>query len=367
MCVQDHRFVVQEGNVPVSASTIINRVLLAFLAAALLALSGTMAWAAANDFQAREYVADGVTVAGADLSGMTEAQARTAIERSVSAPLLREVEVSADGQQFIFDPRGAVTVDVDGMLDEAFEARRSASYVERLKHDLTGEPLTVDIEPAFAVDDTVLQAWLDGVKEAIDRKAVNAKVKIVDSKVKLIAEKPGAKTQVAEAAQALRAAFHGEAALEADKRVTLPVKVLKPKVTEKNIGKTIVVDLSQRRIRLYDGGELEKTYRCAIGTPSYPTPTGKFEIVQKRYMPTWVNPAPNGWGKDMPPSIPPGYSNPLGTRALNLSAPGIRFHGTTNIGSVGTAASHGCMRMRMPDIEDFFPRVKVGTPVYIVP
>lgn len=350
-----------------SATAIINRILLGLLATALLVLSGTMAWAAANDFNERAFVATGVSVAGTDLSGLNEAQARKAIEDSVSAPLLREVDVTADGQQFIFDPRGAVSVDVDGMLDEAFSARRSASYIERLQHDLTGKPMTYEIEPAFAVDDTVLKAWLDGVIEAIDRKPVNAKIKIVKSKVKLIPEKPGAKTQVEGAAQALEAAFQGDRALIANKRVTLPVKVLKPKITEKNIGKTIVVDLSQRRIRLYDGGELEKTYRCAIGTPSYPTPTGKFEIVQKRYMPTWVNPAPNGWGKDMPASIPPGYSNPLGTRALNLSASGIRFHGTTNIGSVGTAASHGCMRMRMPDIEDFFPRVKVGTPVHIVP
>jgi len=52
---------------------------------------------------------------------------------------------------------------------------------------------------------------------------------------------------------------------------------------------------------------------------------------------------------------------------MNLSASGIRFHGTNNIGSVGTAASHGCMRMRMSDIEDFYERVKVGTKVYIVP
>lgn len=367
MCVQDHHPIGQEGCFPVSATTIVHRVLLAVLAAVLLVLSGTMTWAAANDFQAREYVATGVSVAGTDLSGMDETQARAAIEDSVSAPLLREVDVTVNGQQFIFDPRGAVSVDVDGMLEDAFAARRNASYLQRLSHDLTGAPITAEIEPAFAVDDTALQAWLDGVREAIDRKAVNAKVKIVNSEVELVPEKPGVKTRVAEAAQVLRAAFHGDAALEAEKRVTLPVKVLKPKITQKNIGKTIVVDLSQRRIRLYDGGELEKAYRCAIGTPAHPTPTGKFEIVQKRYMPTWVNPAPNGWGKDMPASIPPGYSNPLGTRALNLSASGIRFHGTTNIGSVGTAASHGCMRMRMSDIEDFYPRVEVGTPVYIVP
>lgn len=326
-----------------------------------------MAWAAVNDYAERTYVASGVSVAGTDLSGMTEQQAREAIEESVSSPLLRPVIVSADGRQFTFDPRGAVSVDTEGMLDEAFSPRRSASYLERLRHDLTGAPLEAEIQPLFSVDDSVLDAWLAGVADAVDRKAVNAKVKIADSKVELRPSQKGARTDVAGAAALLRAAFSGEDALAESKTVTLPVKSLKPKVTEKNIGKTIVVDLSQRRIRLFDGEELEVTYPCAIGTPQYPTPAGHFEIVQKRYRPTWVNPAKSGWGADMPDRIPPGPNNPLGTRALNLSASGIRFHGTNNIGSVGTAASHGCMRMRMSDIEDFYDRVKVGTQVYIVP
>jgi lipoprotein-anchoring transpeptidase ErfK/SrfK len=68
----------------------------------------------------------------------------------------------------------------------------------------------------------------------------------------------------------------------------------------------------------------------------------------------------------MPPYIPPGPGNPLGTRALNLSAPGIRIHGTIKNYSIGTAASHGCMRMHMWDVEDLYPRVKVGTRVIIV-
>ena len=68
----------------------------------------------------------------------------------------------------------------------------------------------------------------------------------------------------------------------------------------------------------------------------------------------------------MPSYIGPGPSNPLGTRALYLDAPGIRIHGTNNIASVGTPASHGCMRMVRHDVEDLYPRVPVGTPIWIV-
>jgi hypothetical protein len=88
-----------------------------------------------------------------------------------------------------------------------------------------------------------------------------------------------------------------------------------------------------------------------------------FEIVEKRYMPTWVNPAPDGWGAGMPASIGPGLSNPLGLRALNWSADGIRFHGTTATYSLGYNASHGCVRMANEDVIELYDLVDVGTPI----
>jgi lipoprotein-anchoring transpeptidase ErfK/SrfK len=350
-----------------SPSTL-QRVLTVMLATVLLALSASMSWAAVNDYVARTNVPRGVTVAGTDLSGMDETQARTAIESAVSAPLLRPVTVVADERDFVFDPKGSVSIDVDGMLDEAFAPRRNASYLARLQHDVAGASLSADVEPRFTVDQTKLDEWIAGVAEQIDRPAIDANRSVVDNKIKIRKSKSGRRTELIEAAVALSEAFSTERALAEENRVvTVPVQVLKPKISTTKLGKAIVVSLSQRRVRLYDGEKLEVTYRCAIGTPSHPTPQGEFEVVQKRYMPTWVNPAPNGWGASMPKRIAPGPSNPLGTRALNLSASGIRFHGTTNIGSIGTAASHGCMRMRRGDIEDFYPRVEVGTKVYILP
>jgi hypothetical protein len=80
-------------------------------------------------------------------------------------------------------------------------------------------------------------------------------------------------------------------------------------------------------------------------------------------MPTWVNPAPDTWGASMPESIPPGISNPLGLRALNWSAPAIRFHGTQAIYSLGYNASHGCVRMANEDVIELYDLVDVGTPI----
>ncbi|MDZ4169964.1 MAG: L,D-transpeptidase/peptidoglycan binding protein [Coriobacteriia bacterium] len=344
------------------------RVLIVLLAASLLALSATMAWATVNDYSSRGYVPSGVSVAGTDLSGLSEAQARDAIEKAVVAPLLRPVAVEGDGRTFYFDPRGTVSVDVDAMIAEAYAPRRTASYLARLGHDVIGTPFTKDVEPTYTVDEAAISTWLAGVADSVDRPSIDASLTVVGSTVKITKSRTGRSVDGTAAVDALSAAFATDKALaDGARAVELPVKTLKPKVTEKSMGKTIVVDLSERSIRLYNGVKIEKKYSCAIGTPGYPTPQGQFEIVLKRFMPTWSNPAPNGWGKDMPAYIGPGPSNPLGTRALNINAAGIRFHGTTKRYSIGSAASHGCMRMLREDIEDFYERVEVGTPVHIVP
>ena len=111
---------------------------------------------------------------------------------------------------------------------------------------------------------------------------------------------------------------------------------------------------------------MAKTYTVATGTARYPTPKGKFSIVLKRRNPVWVNPDPTGWGASLPPRIPAGPGNPLGTRAMNLNTPGIRIHGTSNVASLGTSASHGCIRMAIPDAEELFEKVDQGTPVVII-
>lgn len=337
------------------------------LALAVLALSTTMAWATARDYDARGSVPGGVSVDDTDLSGMSESRARDTIRTALSAPLLRPVTVTVDERSYAFDPRSAVALDVDAMIDEAYAPRRGAAYLSRLYAEVTsGEPET-QVTPRYAVDEAVLADWVARLARRVDERAIDASLTVIDSRVRITPSKAGRRLDRAAATAALKKAFAADEALQAGERtIRLDSAPIRPRVTEKSFGQTIVVDVSERRIRLFNGDKIEKTYPCAVGTPGYPTPKGVFEIVLKRYMPTWVNPAPNGWGADMPASIPPGPSNPLGTRALNLSAPGIRFHGTTKTGSIGSAASHGCMRMLRADIEDFYERVKVGTKVHIV-
>ena len=148
--------------------------------------------------------------------------------------------------------------------------------------------------------------------------------------------------------------------------VHLSTRAIKPEVTEDSLGKSIVISISQNRLWLYDGVKLDRTYPVATGQPQYPTPTGHFHVITKEVDPTWHNPARDTWGKDEPAEIGPGPGDPLGTRAMALDAPGILIHGTYVDSSIGTHASHGCIRMHIPDSEQLFGLVDVGTPVIIV-
>jgi peptidoglycan hydrolase-like protein with peptidoglycan-binding domain len=125
----------------------------------------------------------------------------------------------------------------------------------------------------------------------------------------------------------------------------------------------IVVHLNRFRVELIRDGKRVFSAPIAIGQSAYPTPTGHYEIIVKIKNPTWVPPN-SPWAAGLEP-IPPGASNPLGTRWIGTSAPNIGFHATPLDYSVGHAASHGCMRMHRPDVERLYDLIRVGTPVDI--
>lgn len=125
----------------------------------------------------------------------------------------------------------------------------------------------------------------------------------------------------------------------------------------------IVVDLGDLKLHFYRNGKLVKSYRIAAGQAAYPTPTGSYVVTSMLMNPTWYPPN-SEWAKDSKP-IPPGVANPLGTRWIGTSAPAVGIHGTPDDASIGTYASHGCIRMHIWEVEDLFRRVVIGMPVII--
>ena len=130
------------------------------------------------------------------------------------------------------------------------------------------------------------------------------------------------------------------------------------------LGPRIFVNLARLELVLDRPGKDPMRYRIACGMDGHGTPTGKFTIVDKEANPPWM-PPPSPWAKGAK-VIPPGPGNPLGTRWLGLDHGGVGIHGTNAPWSIGSRSSHGCIRMKIPDIESLFALVDPGTPVLIL-
>ncbi|HST16650.1 MAG TPA: L,D-transpeptidase [Gaiellaceae bacterium] len=137
------------------------------------------------------------------------------------------------------------------------------------------------------------------------------------------------------------------------------------KKTVANFGPVIVISRGANRLTLYDGANAVRTFRVATGQAIYPTPAGLWHIMDMQRNPWWYPPTNDDWAKGLKP-VPPGPSNPLGTRWMGLNAPGVGIHGTDAPASIGYSASHGCVRMQVPEAEWLFEHVSVGTPVVIL-
>jgi lipoprotein-anchoring transpeptidase ErfK/SrfK len=218
----------------------------------------------------------------------------------------------------------------------------------------TTVPLTVTIRrPA-------VRAYVADLATRFARKPVDARLLLRRLRPYIAPEKPGREIDRAAAETAISTALVG--GLRGP--VVLTPKVLKPKVTRASFGPVLVIQRGSNRLVLYQGMRYVRTFRVATGQRQYPTPLGRFRIVVKWKNPWWY-PPDSPWAKDLDP-VPPGPNNPLGTRWMGISSPGVGIHGTPQPGSIGYSVSHGCIRMRIPDAEWLFERVGVGTTVFIV-
>lgn len=292
------------------------------------------------------------TVGGHPLLGLDSAEARALIASATPLPGFAPLTVTAAGKIFVFSTRTALALDIEAMLAQAYEPTTTVGF---------------EIAPKYSIKGAVISSWVAGRVSSVARAPVDAKYVARDAKMIVKPHVAGRGLDRAASVAIVRAAVASALTSGETTTATVPLKVnsIAPRVTKAKLGKVVHADLSERRIRLYDKGKLLKKYRCAVGARGYATPTGTFTITAKRKNPTWGNPG-SAWARRMPRFIGPSPYNPLGTRALNLDAPGIRIHGTSKRYSIGTAASKGCLRMLREDVEDLFDRVPVGTKVHIV-
>lgn len=336
----------------------------ALLVVLVLAVTGSGVTLAAYRYDRAnlDRIMPGVTVGGVDVGGMTRTDAIEAVTAVADQHLTAPITIIAGAQSWTKTPAElGVRAQVTRAVDEAVALTATFDTAERVWHRLRGEPVDVEIALAFDGSSGPIASFVDAAAAGVAVEPLDASLSVVDGKVVTQHSKTGRTLAVQIAQRRIARAL-------ADGRtsVTLPTKRVEPKVTEDTLGPTLVIRRDVNLLYFYEGLKLAKTYPVATAAAGYVTPPGSWIVVNKAENPTWYNPAPDTWGADLPLVIPPGPGNPLGTRALYLNAPGIRIHGTYDVNSIGTHASHGCIRMLMSDVEELYPKVPLGTHVYVV-
>jgi lipoprotein-anchoring transpeptidase ErfK/SrfK len=282
----------------------------------------------------------GVRVAGVRVGTLIPADAVAAVQAAFARPL----PVVVDKRTLALDPTKIAT---------AYPATAVAKA--RIAAPGTNVPLVV------SVHGSQLRAWIAAVEKRFDRTSSDATLTFKNAKPVIRHERVGRslnkKLVMARVLKALRS------------NTRLPVRIntrtVAPEVDSTSFADVIVINRETNRLYLYDGTKLFRTFSVATGQAIYPTPRGRWHIVVKWKNPWWYPPIQDDWAKGLKP-VPPGPSNPLGTRWMGLNASGVGIHGTDEPTSIGYSASHGCIRMQVPDAEWLFDHVDLGTTVYIV-
>jgi lipoprotein-anchoring transpeptidase ErfK/SrfK len=285
-------------------------------------------------------IAHDVQIGHTLVGGMTAEQATTAVHASFRQP----IALTLAEDTFYISPERLGGVPL------------VTHAVERALAAAPGQ----DVHLRVLVDRPRLLDYSDRLARRFTQPAVDARARLRGIRPVIREERAGVTVRGRVLARALAVA------LRAGERgpLAVPHTDIRPRVTKREVWPVIVIRRSTNRLLVYTAPGKKKVLSVATGQPSYPTPLGSFTIVSKQLNPWWYPPA-SDWAQGLSP-VPPGPGNPLGTRWMGLSLPGVGIHGTPDAASIGYSASHGCIRMRIPEAEWLFERVSVGTPVFIV-
>jgi lipoprotein-anchoring transpeptidase ErfK/SrfK len=282
-----------------------------------------------------------VTIGGIHVGGLAPRAAYLVVRASFDSPLVVTI--------------GAHKVEASPARLGAVAYAKNAVSRARFAPPGTAIPLGVNI------DGSRVRRLVAALGKRFDRDAVDSKLLLRDLKPYITEGAPGKRLDP----KASREALLGALRQNVRTGIVLPFRDVPQKITRGTFGSVIVIHRGANELYLYKGMKPWRTFMVATGQAVYPTPLGRFDIVVKWKDPWWYPPE-SPWAKGAKP-IPPGPGNPLGTRWMGLTAPGVGIHGTPDPASLGYSASHGCIRMYIPYAEWLFDHVEIGTPVFIVP
>jgi len=318
----------------------------------------------------RNVIAKGVRVAGVDLGGLKPDAARRRIYGALLAPLKRPVTVHFGTQTFAISPRQAgFNLDVNALVERAQARSRSGSIFARAPRELFGGSVNAEIPAVVHYNHAVVRALTARARAAVDRPGQDATAQPNASG--LLATVPG-HDGVEVNARLLRARVeHSLTNPAGSSAIPLPVHVVLPTVTTSQLAahyrSYVVVDRNTFTLRLYEHLKLTRSFPIAVGMQGLETPAGLWHIQWRQVDPPWYVPNDAWAGSLAGQVIPPGPADPLKARFMSFNG-GAGIHGIdpSEYGTIGHTASHGCIRMTIPDVIDLYSKVAVGTPVYIV-
>jgi len=309
-------------------------------------------------------IAGGVTIDGVDVGGMTAEDAEAKLRRQLLRPLDRPLRAKFGEQTWKLSPAALkVRADVHGAVEEAVTASREGDIFTRFGRYVGGDEIELELSADLTYSHSAINKFVRKVADELDQEPRDASVDPGADELEVVGSQPGRKVRDNRLERELRAAVVGS-----DRTVTVHVHETKPEVTTSEVARRypsyLTLDRGTFTLRLWEDLKLAKTYTVAVGQEGLETPEGLYEIQAREENPIWHVPE-SDWAGDLAgQTIPPGPSNPIKARWMAIYE-GAGIHGTEETASLGSAASHGCVRMAIPDVEELYDYVEVGTPIFI--
>ena len=278
---------------------------------------GLCAIAYAYDNSQGDKIADGVTVGGVDVGGLTASEAEKRVSHQLLSPLQHSLKVGYEGDSWkLYGRQLKVHADLEAAVQDALDASREGGLPGRVVRYITGGEVDKHISADVTYSKPAVNHFVREVADEVERAPQDAGVEASGDGLNVTAAVYGRK--------------------------------LRDNLLTKQI----------------DDAVLNKTYTVAVGMEGLETPEGLYAIQEKEEEPVWHVPESAWAGSLAGEDIPPGPENPIKARWMGIFE-GAGIHGTEETYSLGSAASHGCVRMAIPDVIELYDQVEVGTPIYI--
>lgn len=337
-----------------------------FFTGLTLAVLGLGVWGVNRYDETHENViAPGIQVGGVDVGGMNVVAARQKLNKELYKPYVSPVTLRSRQQSYRLRPQSLrLDIDTSAQLQKALQVSRAGSTLERAWRGFSGKSVDENLPIRVQYSRQQLAKRLAGIRKTLHRPAQNASLEFSPAGFTRVKGRTGRTLDVRPLQRKLENILTSPHELET---IKLRVQTIQPKVTKNKLAKKypviLMVNKDQRKLSLYKNLRLTRTYPITIGMAGFETPVGLFNIQNKAVDPAWSVP---DWGGALAGSVVPGGSsaNPLKERWLGIYD-GAGIHGTDQTGEMGLAASHGCVRMLIPDVIQLYEQVPVGAPIYI--